>query len=498
MGNQARGLDRDRQYFGFADGLRALAMLAVVGYEIVRILPPAGVRPEFLRAGQSGANAVSLFFVISGFVLAYPLLSQLYHRGRADLDPAVYALKRILRIFPAYLVVLALLVLVPLAGQFYGIQAVAGNAPGLDRVLAQAIFAGNGLGNDGVWTLAVTARWYVLFPLLIVLWTRAPAAFVGIALIAASTDALLPVAHAWAIGAFFPFMLGIVAAEALVREHRLGRYALLLALAAGAAGFALDPFLATLPGPSGAPVPFPENPFWALAFAALVLGVGSVPLLEQAVEIPPARFLGKIAYAVSLTAVPVVAFAARQLASSRPASVALNGFALTMLCGFGLWQVVDRWFADPKLLSKAGRQLGSYLDLYGGRSPNNRVRLLAEGASSSRASRDSVGTMSRPSEIPGALMERAVERQSAIVTMRTGSHSDLAAEIHETRRRLAEHAASYFTSEGTARLGGSKPDHSEAIRLERVSAEDAEEADPLAAALGRGVKISVRSRKKPK
>ncbi|MGP6156514.1 MAG: acyltransferase family protein [Vulcanimicrobiaceae bacterium] len=500
MVNHARhGLDRDRQYLGFADGLRALAMLGVVGYELVRVLPRGGLHPAILRAAQSSSNAVALFYVISGLVLAYPLLNQLHHKRRADFDPAVYALKRVARIFPAYLAVLALLVLVPLTAGFYGIHAVAGPVPPLDQVLRQAIFAGNSLGNDGMWTLAVTMRWYVLFPLLIVLWTRAPAAFVGIALLAGSTDALLPVAHGWALGAAVPFMLGIVAAEALVKDDKAFRFALPAALVAGAAAFALDPFLATLPGPAGAPVPFPANPFWAIAFAALAVAAGRIPYLEQILELAPLRLLGQISFAVSLTVVPAIAFAVRQLATSPASSIALNAFALSMVCGFALWQLVDRWFADYKFRGRLGRALGTYLDRYGGRSLSNRVRLLAEGEPPKAPTRNTT-IVKMHAQTSSALMERVGESRGPIVTMRTGSQADLAAEIIETRRRLAEHAAAYFAEEVAARRNGMTASElvSGPVRLERGQPDTAAEADPLAAALGHGVKISVRSRKKPK
>jgi peptidoglycan/LPS O-acetylase OafA/YrhL len=500
MVNQVyHGVDRGRQYFGFVDGLRALAMLGVVGYELVRFLPPAALSPVLLRAALTSANALALFFVISGFVLAYPALNQLHHKRRVDFDPAAYALKRAARIFPTYLVVLALIVLVPLTAGFYGVHALAGTVPPLDRLLQQAVFAGDGLGNDGMWTLAVTARWYVLFPFLLVLWTRSPAVFVGLALLAAGIDALTA-AHGWALGAVVPFMLGIIAADMLVHEYPAVRYAFPVALGAGAAAFALDPFLAALPGPAGSPVPFPQNPLWALAFAALTLCAGRAPLLEQALELAPVRLLGKISFAVSLTVVPAAAFASRQLAGSPAAAIGLNAFALTLVCGFVLWQTVDHWFADHTLRASAGRALGSYLDRYGGRSPGNRVRLLADGEPPKPVTRSSLVTMQRRPEMSSALLERAAESPGPIVTMRTGSQADLAAEIHEARRRLAEHAATYFSPEAGSRHAAAVAEHAGAgaIRLDRGTANNAEEADPLAAALGQGVKISVRSRKKPK
>jgi peptidoglycan/LPS O-acetylase OafA/YrhL len=505
------GLDRDRQYFGFVDGLRALAMLALAGYELVRLLPQAGLRPELLRASQSGANALALFFVISGFVLAHPALNQLRHKRRFDLDPTVYAFKRAARVLPTYLTVLALLVLVPLASRYYGVNALAGPVPPLESLLRQAVFAGDGLGNDGMWTLGVTVRLYLLFPLLLVLWTRSRLAFVGLALLAAGADALTP-AHGWALGALVPFMLGIVAADALVSEHWLGKFAFVFAVAAAITGFVVDPFLALLPGPAGAPVPFPENPFWAIAFAALVLCAGRARLFEQALEFAPLRLLGKMSYAISLTVVPAVTFTVRQLATSPAPSIALSGFASTLVCGFALWQIVDRWFADPKPRSRAGRALGSFLDR-GGRSPRKRVHVLADGDPPKPITRSTVVSLRQLPEGPKALLECTADEGAPLVTMRSGLQSDLAAEILEVRHRLAEHAATRFADEVAARqpreqLGspvarierepaGAAAEPAAAAAIERA-ATASEAADPLAAALGHGVKILVLSRNKPK
>jgi hypothetical protein len=205
-----------------------------------------------------------------------------------------------------------------------------------------------------------------------------------------------------------------------------------------------------------------------------------------------------MSFAISLTAVPAVAFAVRQLATSPAPRVALSSFALTMVCGFALWQSVDRWFADPKLHARAARRLGSYLDRHAGRWPRHRVRLLAAGEPAEPVTRNAAVTLRQPRKTPNVLLERVAEERGPVVTMRTGFQADLAAEILETRRRLTEHAATYFAQESARRATSCEPAAAGAERLEHRPAETAEEADPLAAALGRGVKISVRSRKKPK
>jgi peptidoglycan/LPS O-acetylase OafA/YrhL len=101
MNKQARFLAQQR--FGSLDGLRALSILAVVWHHTA----PAGLPPALAHAG---AHGVTLFFAISGFLITTLLLAERARTGEVDLR--AFYIRRALRIFPLYYMVLAVYVVV--------------------------------------------------------------------------------------------------------------------------------------------------------------------------------------------------------------------------------------------------------------------------------------------------------------------------------------------------------------------------------------------------
>jgi len=79
-----------RGRFGYVDGLRGLAIVAVVLYELRHhgIVVASG---SLGRLFEEGSRGVDLFFVISGFALALPVLTVLRTEGRAGLDLPRYS-----------------------------------------------------------------------------------------------------------------------------------------------------------------------------------------------------------------------------------------------------------------------------------------------------------------------------------------------------------------------------------------------------------------------
>jgi peptidoglycan/LPS O-acetylase OafA/YrhL len=99
MNKQAQFLAQPR--FGSLDGLRALSILAVVWHHTV----PSGLPPALSHAG---AHGVTLFFAISGFLITTLLLAERARTGMVDL--LAFYIRRALRIFPLYYLVLAVYV----------------------------------------------------------------------------------------------------------------------------------------------------------------------------------------------------------------------------------------------------------------------------------------------------------------------------------------------------------------------------------------------------
>jgi len=185
------------------DGLRGVAVLWVVAFHYVVVRSLAGIRDPWIEAlaraplvdtlARSGYLGVDLFFLISGFLLAAPW----FVHARAGIAPPsvprFYA-RRVRRIVPAYylqLVFLFALVLPLLHGRKYWRSDVYVD---LWNAAAHALFLQNSspltsgsLGANGaLWTLAVEAQFYLVLPLVMPCFVRAPwrslAAAFGLAL----------------------------------------------------------------------------------------------------------------------------------------------------------------------------------------------------------------------------------------------------------------------------------------------------------------------------
>ncbi|RMH67550.1 MAG: hypothetical protein D6683_17795 [Actinomyces sp.] len=151
------------------DGLRGLAVAAVVAYHL---------EPDMVPGGYLG---VDLFFVLSGYLITSLLLEEWASRGRVDL--AGFAARRVRRLFPA------LVLLVPIV---VALEAVAGDPGLLDQTRRHALATLGYVANwvlvgDGdsyfdavsgpspfrhAWSLAVEEQFYLVWPALILLSAR--------------------------------------------------------------------------------------------------------------------------------------------------------------------------------------------------------------------------------------------------------------------------------------------------------------------------------------
>ena len=154
-----------------------LAMWVVVYHQSDSLLGPLGAAPWLHRAiegiVQTGYTAVSAFFVLSGFVLAYNYDLRTLGSGRNGVR---FGIARFSRIYPAY--VTGLLILIPLA--IYrlvavvegGMHAGAGNFI-LSLCLLQAWVPGSALSwNYPGWSLSDEAFFYAMLPFAGVLMAR--------------------------------------------------------------------------------------------------------------------------------------------------------------------------------------------------------------------------------------------------------------------------------------------------------------------------------------
>ena len=156
--------------FPLFDGLRAIAMMVVL---LVHVALYSGALSQ-----STGSHLISrlgvgltMFFLVSAFLLYRPFIA---HRVGGPGAPAVldYAKRRILRIYPAYWVVVTVLVILP------GVGAIPGNGLFGTYALLHTLPIDNATGcTEGcaliqTWSLVVEVTFYAALPLYVVLADR--------------------------------------------------------------------------------------------------------------------------------------------------------------------------------------------------------------------------------------------------------------------------------------------------------------------------------------
>jgi peptidoglycan/LPS O-acetylase OafA/YrhL len=164
------------------DGLRAISILLVVGYHAQPWLVPGG----FI--------GVDIFFVISGFLITRIILSQVKIRTFSPMD---FYSRRIRRIFPALIVVLAVtyligwFVLLPDGFSMLGESIAAGVAfvSNLFQLRQASYFAPDATENPllHLWSLGIEEQFYIFWPLALLIMFGSKRRRIWMAAIAAAS-----------------------------------------------------------------------------------------------------------------------------------------------------------------------------------------------------------------------------------------------------------------------------------------------------------------------
>lgn len=211
-GHRPAGLSRGQSYLPELESLRGWAILIVVLYHaeglifgVDRMGTDVAVPYAFISAGHSG---VTLFFILSAFLLARPFL-----RGASSsrsVQPGRFFQRRILRIMPLYAV--AILVGVVLSGATWEVA----------RDGVWALFFLNSIDGTSKallpysavwWSLATEAQFYLLLPLLgLALRSGLGRAIAGVAFLAwaAAYGLFLMTPHAMDMGVRIQLSLSVL------------------------------------------------------------------------------------------------------------------------------------------------------------------------------------------------------------------------------------------------------------------------------------------------
>ena len=338
-------------------GLRAVAVLGVLGYH-------AGL-PLF----GGGYLGVDVFFVISGYLIGGQLLRELQTTGRVRF--AGFYARRARRILPASLAVIAATVV---AAWFLtpplrlpgiatdGIWA-ALSAANLRFAIQDTDYLSGPTPSplQHYWSLGVEEQFYVVVPLLLfalfAVLRRSSALLLaaGIVVAVASfavciawgpssawTYFTLP-ARAWELG------IGVLAAACAPVVARLATPWRALGSWVGAAGLLTSMWAGGLPG---YPHPGVGTALPVLATAAVILG-GQVareprdeclPIVNRALGIRPAQFVGAFSFSLYLMHWPVLALAQENSNSETPLPLAARSAlaVLSLPLAWLLWRFVER------------------------------------------------------------------------------------------------------------------------------------------------------------
>lgn len=293
------------QRFRTIDGLRGIAALSVVIFHLNVAISRSA--PNWLPAWLSsvvkqGGMGVDIFFVISGFVIAYSVRDGDYsarYLGR-------FALRRSIRLDPLYwfAIFLELGLIVVSAALFPGTAPF----PPLRTILAHFVYAQDLLGYGDIlavfWTLTFEIQFYLFFVGLLVAWKRwhgliplssrryvvatALAALFVISLVLRFSTWHLPIPGV-ALLRWFQFFLGVLTWWAL--SHRTS----------------VVPLIAAYCGIGGALIVYHASPLQLLpvVVSAFILTVGSCQALDRVLSNRPIQFLGAISYSLYLLHGPV-------------------------------------------------------------------------------------------------------------------------------------------------------------------------------------------------
>jgi peptidoglycan/LPS O-acetylase OafA/YrhL len=336
------------------EGLRGIAAIAVLLYHVQRQLARPTTDIPLVGEVAFFSHGVTLFFVLSGFLLFLPFARSLVQGGPMP-RLSRYAANRALRVLPGYVVVLLLVSLVLRVAVLPREARDAGIAVGvlgpLDTVLNALLLQGYTprtlrSGIEVAWTLAVEVSFYVVLPVVALLaarllrgrptWIRAlaPAAallLVGVAGKVWSTIAQAPLGHRGRLASEWGVTWEAVANRSILVHADLFSYGMAAAvvLLTLSADERLRDRVAAWRVPAGivaaalvvvasvAPVGAFEESVVAASCALLLLLValprrgGSLGPVTRVLELRWVAWLGTISFSVYLWHLPVIRYLRR-------------------------------------------------------------------------------------------------------------------------------------------------------------------------------------------
>ncbi|HVZ19520.1 MAG TPA: acyltransferase [Vicinamibacterales bacterium] len=367
------------------DGVRGLAILAVLTYHAARGLPYAGSHEQIVQ-GLLGMGwiGVDLFFVLSGFLITGILLDA---KGSPAYFRTFYA-RRVLRIFPLYLIFVACAtVIAPAVGvtTLADASRLRAAQPWYWTYLVNAMIARHGWSaaawhTGHLWSLSVEEQFYIAWPVVVMATSRRTlirsALAIEIAAIACRAFVVAAYGPSTAVYVLLPtrvdgLVLGAVSA-ALARDagawRRLQRWTAPVAVAAVATLVAV--YRRDLLEPEGALTQIAGYPALALLGGTMIVGAVSAPAGRAQARLwthPVLRFFGRYSYGMYVWHQLVIWWLGTSVLPSRRlplvagshlpgnALFVLSAYALTTAVALVSWRVVESPFLRLKRFVTYGK-----------------------------------------------------------------------------------------------------------------------------------------------
>jgi len=342
---------RSLRRFAALDGVRAVAVLLVV------ITHSRGPRPLH---DLGGWNGVTIFFVLSGFLITTLALREEERSGRLSLGS--FYVRRAFRILPLYLLVLSLYIPIVLVLKMGDASKFTRALPFYASPLPEIpFFTGGGhVPFEISWSLGIEEKFYVLWPLiafgLLYYWRRARLPL-AIALAAVLWLAELTPHASRFVFPYFHIVVGCVIALLL---HNQRSYDRLRFLGRRAAAVPLLIAAAALQIWSAFGLPPLTLPVYTLAVAALLVSlIVSTRASTGFLARQPLVYIGTISYAVYLTHQLGLGISERLVPARTGWYGDITSLAIGLVLAIALCALLHRWVETPMIAY--GRRLGSSL-----------------------------------------------------------------------------------------------------------------------------------------
>jgi peptidoglycan/LPS O-acetylase OafA/YrhL len=339
-------------YFPALDSLRAIAMLLVFAAHLGPVAATVGVGNIWTAPAALGAVGLVLFFVLSGFLITYLLLVEQKDRKRIDI-PRFY-LRRILRIWPLYFIIVGIgQFLIPCTG-FLGLDSIySATAPNFRQASLYYLFFLPNLAFLTVspvnpllgytWSIGVEEQFYLVWPLVLQLGRRHLQSILGliILLVLWSTWIYIPKLSA----AIHWSNMGFFALGGLMAFFRAKRPHIIIALSTRTTQVVV---LLLSAGLIAVGQNFAGGWAAAILFSLVILHATQPSTLIGRLRYPWLRYLGRISYGMYIFHVLVITLIVRAWAhAGMPVTgwgLPLLTFVATVTVGTLSWYGIERFF----------------------------------------------------------------------------------------------------------------------------------------------------------